>query len=176
MSFRIVGSRLAADLGFLQAHLLDVVSPGGEPHTRLVIRHPGAAAVVLFDGSDVVLVRQYRAPVGGYLIELPAGKLDPGEDPAGAARREAAEETGWEPTSMRHLSSIHTGPGFTDEVVHIYLGTDLRPAPVRPDGPEELDAEVLRVPFSGALDLIDQGHITDAKTVSGLLLAREVLK
>ena len=176
MTFRVVGSRLAADYDFIQVHFLDLESDVGESFSRLVIRHPGAAAIVLYENGEVVLVRQYRAPIGGYLTEIPAGKLDGGEDPMEAARREAAEETGWEPTTIRPLASIHTGPGFTDEIVHLFLGTDLVEAPASPDGPEERDAEVLRVPLNDVANLIDQGHITDSKTVSGLLLAREVLR
>lgn len=155
--------------------MLEVSSADGETFSRLVIRHPGAAAIVLYDSGDVILVRQYRAPIGGYLTEIPAGKLDADEDPMEAARREAAEETGWMPQALTHLASIHTGPGFTDEVVHLYLGLDLQESNQAPDGPEERDAQVLRVPLTDALDLIDQGQISDSKTVSGLLLARKVL-
>lgn len=176
MTFRVVASRLAADYDFIQVHMLDLASDDGDRFTRLAIRHPGAAAIVLYDDGDVVLVRQYRAPIGAYLTEIPAGKLDSGEDPMEAARREAAEETGWKPTTVRHLASIYTGPGFTDEIVHLFLGTDLVEVPASPDGPEENDAEVLRVPLGDIVNLIDQGHITDSKTVSGLLLAREVLE
>ena len=165
-----------ADLVFVHAELLDLISDEGESFTRLVIRHPGAAAIVLYDNGEVVLVRQYRAPLGDYLVEIPAGKLDDDEDPETAARREAAEETGWEPRTVRHLASIHTGPGFTDEVVHLYLGTDLVETTPHPDGPEERDADVLRVPLTDVPDLIDQGHITDSKSVSALLLAKEVLR
>lgn len=176
MTFRVVGSRLAADLDFVQAHVLDVETEAGDRFARLVIRHPGAAAVVLYQAGEVILLRQYRAPIDGYLTEIPAGKLDGDEDPAEAARREAAEETGWEPQTLRHLASIETGPGFTDEVIHLYLGTDLVEATARPDGPEERDAEIVRVRLTDVPDLIDQGHISDSKTVSGLLLAREVLR
>ena len=175
MSFEVVGSRLEADLDFLRAESVEVVAADGERFRRLVVRHPGAAAIVLVDGRDVILIRQYRAPIDQYLLEIPAGKLDGGEDPEEAARREAAEETGWEPAVLHRLASIHTGPGFTDEVIHLYLGTDLVESTARPDGPEERDAEVVRVRLVAAVDLIDQGHITDSKTVSGLLLAREVL-
>lgn len=172
MTFRIVGSRLAADLDFVTAEMLHVESSTGESFERLVIRHPGAAAVVLATSAEVVLIRQFRAAIGDWLLEIPAGKLDPGEDPTTAAAREAGEETGWHPRSMAHLASIHTGPGFTDEVVHLYLGRELVEAKPRPDGPEERHAEVVRVPFAEAFDLIDQGVITDAKSVAGLLLAK----
>jgi len=175
LTFRIVGSRLKADLDFLVAETLDVEGPDGELHQRLVVRHPGAAAVVLAESDEVVLVRQYRSAVDRHLLEIPAGKLDPGEDPEAAAIREAAEETGFRPTVMQHLASIHTGPGFTDEVIHLYLGTELEEAVAQPDGPEEQDAEILRVPLSEVTDLIDQGAITDSKTIAGLLLAKEVL-
>ena len=175
MTFRIVGSRPKADLDFLVAETVDVEAPDGAIHERLVVRHPGASAVVLVDEDSVVLVRQYRAPIDRHLLEIPAGKLDPGEDPEAAAIREAAEESGYRPTVMRHLTSIHTGPGFTDEVIHIYLGTELEVVPITPDGPEELDAEILWVPLADVTDLIDQGAITDAKTIAGLLVAKEVL-
>ena len=176
MTFRVVGTRLTADYDFIQVHMLEVASNDGDVFTRLAIRHPGAAAIVLYEAGEVVLVRQYRAPIGDYLAEIPAGKLDGGEDPMEAARREAGEETGWEPATIRPLASIHTGPGFTDEIVHLFLGTDLVSVAADPDGPEERDAEVVRVPLKDIVNLIDQGHITDSKTVSGLLLAREVLR
>ncbi len=175
MTFRIVGSRHKADLDFLVAETLEVEAPDGGLHERLVVRHPGAAAVVLVEAGDVILVRQYRAPVDTYLLEIPAGKLDLGEDPEVAAVREAAEETGFRPAVLRHLSDVHTGPGFTDEVIHLYLGTELSETTIQPDGPEEHDAEILRVSLAEAVDLIDQGAITDSKTIIGLLLAKEVL-
>lgn len=176
MTFRIIGSRVAAELDFVTAEMLEVESASGETFERLVIRHPGASAIVLATDNEIVLLRQYRPPVGEWMLEIPAGKLDPGEDPEATAVREAAEETGFRPSRVTRLASIHTGPGFTDEVVHLFLGRDLVEAEARPDGPEERAAEIVTLPFSEAFDLIDRGSITDAKSVAGLLLAKEVLR
>ena len=175
MTFRIVERRHRADLDFLFAEDLEIKGPDGATHHRIVVRHPGASAVVLVDGDDVIMVRQYRAAVDREMLEIPAGKLDAGEDPESAAVREAVEETGHKPTVVQHLTSMHTGPGFTDEVVHIYLGTNLEREPNDPHGPEERAAEILRVALADVSDLIDQGSITDAKTIAGLLVAKEAL-
>ena len=138
-------------------------------------------AIVALDGEDrVALVRQWRVPADGTLLEIPAGGLDilddgSKEDPAVAAPRELEEETGLRAGTWRHLTTFYTAPGFTDEVMHLYLATDLEPA--HPDGrlgPDEDERLVVSwVPWQDAVAAAERGDIRDAKSIVGLFwLAR----
>lgn len=139
---------------------------------RIAVRHPGAVAVVPMDGDEVILIEQYRSPLGKALIEIPAGKLDvEGEPPEAAAHRELIEEVGVSADSLIELVTTATAPGFTDEEITIYLATELRSAAAAPTGVEESAALIHRLPIGTALDMIDDGRITDAKTIVGLHLA-----
>ena len=151
--------------------------PSGATGIREVVRHPGGAVVVpLLGDGRVVLVRQLRYPFGRHLLELPAGKLGPGEDPAVAAGRELTEETGWVAGSLEKLTSIYTSPGFCDEELHIFLGRDLRESP---DGHKREEGEysmtLHMMTLEEAVDLVIRGEIRDAKTIAGLLLAERRL-
>jgi ADP-ribose pyrophosphatase len=148
----------------------EVALPGGKHATLESIRHPGAAAVVPFlSDGQVVLIRQYRHAAGGYLIEIPAGKLDAGEAPERCALREVEEETGYAPGRIDLLGSILTTPGFTDEVIWLYEAHDLKFVQQRLEADEVI--ETLLLPFSEAVARVRRGEIRDAKTVSALLLA-----
>jgi ADP-ribose pyrophosphatase len=147
-----------------------VTLPNGRTTTLEMIRHPGAAAVIPFlDPQTILLVRQYRHAAGGFLLEVPAGKLDPGEAPERCARRETEEETGFRPGRLEKLGAILTTPGFTDEVIHLYAGFDLTRAESALEFDECLTVETR--PFAEALALVERGEIQDAKTMSALLLA-----
>lgn len=162
--------------GFSTVRTDTVAMPDGSRSEREVVEHTSAVAVVpLFDDGTVVLLRQYRHPVGDHLLEIPAGILDvDGEDEADAARRELAEETGLQAGSLQHLTTFHNSAGWTDESTHVYLGRDLSDGD-RPEGfvpeAEEADMEVVRLPLDEAVAAVVRGEITDAKTVVGLLLA-----
>ncbi|HSM52164.1 MAG TPA: NUDIX hydrolase [Thermoanaerobaculia bacterium] len=144
--------------------------PRGSECELEMIRHSGAAAVVpLTAEGDVVLVRQYRHATDGWLLEVPAGKLDPGESPEACARRETAEETGLAAGALVSLGWIWTTPGFTDERIWLYLARDLRPAAQDLQGDEELD--VVRLPFAEAVAMATDGRLTDGKSVCALLRA-----
>ncbi len=148
----------------------EVALPGGKHATLESIRHPGAAAVVPFlSDGQVVLIRQYRHAAGGYLIEIPAGKLDAGEAPERCALREVEEETGYAPGQIDLLGSILTTPGFTDEVIWLYEAHDLKFVQQRLEADEVI--ETLIMPFDEAVTRVRRGEIRDAKTVSALLLA-----
>jgi ADP-ribose pyrophosphatase len=143
----------------------------GEEVTREVVAHPGAVAIVACDELHVWLVRQPREVVGEQaLLEIPAGKLDvDGEDPLEAARRELAEEIGKAAERWEHVKAIYTSPGFTDELIHVYVATDLRDVP-RPEVEEDERIEIVAWPLARLGEAI--GACTDAKSLVGLLLLR----
>ena len=118
------------------------------------------------DDGTVVLIRQFRHAAGGFIYEIPAGKLHPGEDPLRCAARELEEEVGYRASSFELLSSIFTAPGFADEVIHVYKATGLTKGRQQLDRDEVLD--VSEMPLSDAMDKIEDGTIRDAKTIVGL--------
>ena len=153
--------------------------PNGSVGELEMIRHPGASAVVPFlsdpggEDPELLLIRQYRYAAEQYLYEIPAGRLDAGEEPATCARRELREETGCEAASVEHLFTMYTTPGFTDEKIHVFMAVGL----TRGEDSREADEfiEVERVPFTEALAMIDRGEIADGKSVSGLLRVARLL-
>lgn len=145
--------------------------PNGHQLDLEIIRHPGAAAVVpIHDDGTVTLVHQYRHAAGGMIYEVPAGKLEPGEDPMVCAERELAEEVQLKVGTLTHMSTIYTTPGFTDEQIHLYKATDLTPTDdAHPEDSEYI--KVVRYSASEALEMIRQGQIIDGKTICALFLA-----
>jgi len=144
-----------------------VTLPNGLTVNLEVVRHPGAAAVVpLKDDGTVFLIRQFRHAAGGFIYEIPAGKLNPGEDPAACAARELEEEIGYRAGKLELLSSIFTAPGFTDEVIHVYKATGLTTGRQQLDRDEVLD--VIEMPLQEAMRMIETGAIRDAKSIVGL--------
>ncbi|HXX62725.1 MAG TPA: NUDIX hydrolase [Bacteroidota bacterium] len=151
--------------------------PSGAQAVREIARHPGGAATVpLTDDGRVLLVRQMRFPLGRFITEIPAGKLSPGEDPAQAAARELAEETGYDARRMEKLAAVYTSPGFCDELLHLYLGRGLV---ARPEGPRREEGEqsmtLESVPLADAVQNALNGTYQDAKTILGLLLTERLL-
>lgn len=140
-----------------------------------VVRHPGGCAILPFlsdpAGADpqILLIRQYRYAVGGYIYEVPAGRLDPGEDPKDTAVRELKEETGCTAEKIEHLTTVYTAPGFTDEQIFIYMAIGLTRGESATEDDEFL--EVLTVNLSRALQMIQQGEIRDAKSIVAILYA-----
>jgi 8-oxo-dGTP pyrophosphatase MutT (NUDIX family) len=169
--FRIVGERSAWTGRRIEVAVADIEGPDGSHHEREVVHHPGAVAVApVHDDGTVTLVRQYRAAIDADLWEVPAGLRDvEGEPTDETARRELAEEAGLEATRLDLLVTFHNSPGFSDEAVTVYLATGLSEVPDDRQGIEEEHMVVERVPLAEALGMVDDGRITDAKTVIALL-------
>lgn len=147
-----------------------VVLPNGAESTREIIEHPGAVAVVpIANDGRIVLVRQYRYPIGQVMLEIPAGKLDQGEQPDACARRELAEETGYIAEELTKMTSIYTTPGFTDEIIHIYVAKNLTMTEQHPDEDEFINVELFTK--SQLKEMIANGTICDAKSLIGLFMA-----
>lgn len=136
---------------------------------REVVRHSGGVGVLAIDGeNNVLFVRQFRYPYGETLWELPAGKLEPGEDPAACGARELEEETGLRPGSMRLLAELYPSPGYLDERLYVYEAGKLAPAAQNLDENEFLT--VIRVPYKQAIEMCQNGEIKDAKTICALMM------
>lgn len=149
---------------------VDTVRESGRTHVRETVRHPGSAVVIpVFDDGTVSFVRQYRHPTVRYLLEAPAGKLDPGETPEEAAARELEEELGFVAGRMEKLSEFFVSPGFCEEKMWVYLATDLTETKQRLEDDEII--EIVRIPIAQALSMITTGEIEDAKTIIGIMLA-----
>lgn len=164
--------RLSGEVAFagniIKVHTDQVLLPNGKEASREVARHPGASVIVPMPDADTVLLEwQFRYAHNRHLLEFPAGKLDPGEDPETAAKRELLEETGYIAESWTPLLISETTPGFSDEKAHIYLAKDLQYEghPGEPD--EFLTTE--KISLQRALQLVESGEITDAKTVLAIL-------
>lgn len=147
----------------------EVLLTNGNKATRDLVLHPGAVAILAVnDQSELILVRQYRYAVGEVLYEIPAGKLEKGEDPLKAAQRELSEETGFRAASWQHLNTFYTVPGFCNEKMYLYLAQDLIAEEAHPDEDEIIAYE--KVPLPEALQKIQSGEIKDAKSLVGILM------
>lgn len=152
---------------FLDFRLDRVLLPNGGSATREYLHHPGAvAAVPLLDNGEIVMVKQFRYPTGMVLLEIPAGKLEPGETPENCVRRELIEEIGYEAGSIIHLISVWTTPGFTDEIIHLYLAKDLKPCAGNLDSDEFL--EVVRMEKDELFNMMNSNTLMDGKTALAL--------
>ncbi|HXZ93420.1 MAG TPA: NUDIX hydrolase [Burkholderiales bacterium] len=153
----------------------DVVRlPDGSRSVREYVRHPGAVVMVaLFDDGRVLLERQFRYPHGRDFIELPAGKLEPGEPHLETAKRELLEETGYVAADWRRLGVLHPSVGYTDEAIELFLAKGLTKQEARLDDGEFL--EVLELPLVEAIAMVRDGRITDAKSIAGLLWVKSFL-
>jgi ADP-ribose pyrophosphatase len=169
-SFEIVDRRTVARGSLVELEELKVRSESGDQFTRDVVRHPGGVAILAIEAGQVWLIRQHRVAVGGEIDEIPAGTLD-GDDPdhESAARRELLEELGATAGRLDRLATMAPSPGYTSEVIEIFLAEDLEFGERSPDGEEEQHATVFSMPVVEALDSIDRGELTDAKTLVALL-------
>lgn len=144
------------------------VAPSGQEHMRRIIHHPGAVVILpVLDDGRICLIDNYRIAAGQALIELPAGTLEPPEEPLAAAHRELAEETGYRAGRMELLTAFYASPGILDEKMSLYLATELRPGPTALAAGEEIAVRL--TPWDEALAMLRDGRIQDAKTLAGLL-------
>ena len=148
----------------------DAELPDGKPCKREVVDHAGGASVLYVREGKVLLVRQFRYPYIEETLEIPAGKLNPGEDPAQTAARELAEETGWQPASVEHMFTIYPTPGYSAEKIYIYRAHGVREGQVHPDEDEFVTAAFY--PIDEVLSMIEKGEIKDAKTIIAVMSLR----
>lgn len=142
--------------------------PSGRKTKREIVEHGQCVAIVAIDAQEnVILVRQFRKPVEGSLLEVPAGGVDPGEEPSDCARRELEEETGYSAQNLAYLGGFYTSPGFCTEYMHLFLATGLEPGEQAPEADETI--EVIHIPLVKIPELITSGEICDAKSITGLL-------
>lgn len=159
----------------IKVESLTVTMPNGKNATRDLVSHPGASVVLpLNEKDELYMVRQFRKPLEMVSLELPAGKLDPGEDPQTCAERELKEETGLAAGKIVHLVSIHTTPGFSNEVIHLYAATNLKEGDSNADEDEFITTE--KIPVKELADMVLKGAITDAKSIIGILLAEKIVR
>ena len=141
--------------------------PNGAEKTRIILEHPGAAAVVaLLPDGKIIMVRQYRQAAGKVTLEIPAGKLDEGETPETCITRELMEETGYRTRKLTHLRSYYPSVGISSEIIHVYLAEDLHP--VESSGGDEIALEPVILPLSKVIEMIESGEILDSKTIIGI--------
>lgn len=172
MTFRILGRETVGAGGLVALESVDLSTPDGEVVRRDVVRHPGGVAVVAVDRlGRVWFVRQYRVAVDASILEIPAGTLDrPDEDPVDAVRRELSEELGATADSITPLGAMLPSPGYTDELIALYLAEGIVGGERTPDGVEEHHAEIVRLGAEDVLRMLDEGSFTDGKTQLALAL------
>ena len=170
-AFRVVGERSAWAGRRIAVALVEVEGPDGARHEREIVHHPGAVGIApVHDDGTITLVRQYRAALDDEVWEIPAGLRDVDGEPTDlTAGRELAEEVGLRADRLDHLVTFHNSPGFSDEAVVVYVASGLHEVPDDRQSPEEQHMVVARVPLDDALAMVDDGRITDAKSVIALL-------
>jgi ADP-ribose pyrophosphatase len=161
---KTVASTPIYDGKIIKVKVDDVKLPNGKIAKREIVNHPGAVAVMaITEDNKMIMVRQFRKPLERILVEIPAGKLEPGENPEACAGRELQEETGYTCATLRHQASFYTSPGFADEIVHLYRAEGIIAGEAKPD--EDEFVELLHVTLDEAHKLIADGDIRDAKTI-----------
>ena len=167
MPERTVNSRRAFTGRLLSLRVDEVELESGTRATREVVEHPGAVAILAWDGERLAAVRQWRQAAGAEMLEIPAGTLEPGEEPLLAAQRELAEECELAAERWVEGPAFYTAPGFSTELLTLFLATELRPVDAAPPDDEALERSWLTLP--DALAAIDDGRIRDAKSLVGIL-------
>lgn len=170
----VLSSKVVYDGPLFRVHHDKIVEPGGRTNERDVIRHNGSVVILAIDNSKnkrdpwIVMERQYRHAANQHLWELPAGKIDAGEEPIDGAKRELAEETGYRAKKWRPLVEYYASPGFLGETMKVFLAEGLEPGEARPEEDEEIEFRLVKL--SEVLKMIDKGAIHDGKTLTSVLL------
>lgn len=167
---KTLNSQMVYDGRIVKVYKDDVELADGHKSFREVVRHSGGVVIIAFkDKNTILLVKQYRYPIAKTVLELPAGKLEKGEDPFEAAKRELEEETGYCANKWTDLGYINTSPGFSDERLYLYLAQDLEFTQCHPDEGEIIQA--FEYKYEDVLEMIENGEINDAKTICGIMRA-----
>ena len=165
---KIEDSKVVYEGVFINVERLTVTLPDGRKGERDVVRHPGAVAVLaLNDNGDILMERQYRVPIDQVIYEIPAGKVDPDEDPTASAQRELQEETGYTAGEILRVGEIILAAGYSDEIIEIFIARDLTLGESRMDEDEFLEHEF--IPKEKVLQMIKTGEIKDSKTICAML-------
>jgi len=165
---KTLSSRLIYEGRAVKLRVDTIKMPDGRETTREIVEHSDCVAVVVIDADDnVLLVEQFREPVEKALLEIPAGGIDPGEDPVTTVCRELREETGYLPRKVERLGGFYSAPGYSSEYLYLYLATDLTSSPLHAEDTENI--KLVRVPIAQITSLIASGSICDAKSIAGLL-------
>ncbi len=173
-----LSSRLIYEGQVVKLRVDTVKMPDGRETTREIVEYSDCVAIIAIDADDnVLLVKQFRKPVEKVLLEIPAGGIDPGEDPVTTVSRELREETGYLPRKVERLGGFYSAPGYSSEYLYLYLATDLTSSPLYAEDTDSI--RLVRVPVAQISSLITSGSICDAKSIAGLLTflgnrAREV--
>lgn len=168
MHERVINSRRIYDGTIIAVRVDTVELADGRRSQREVVEHGQAVAIVpVLDNGRIVMVRQYRLPVGRVMVELPAGSLDPEETPESAAQRELQEETGYRAERLHRLGGFYVAPGYCTEYIHVYAAFGLSESRLAADEDEVIEVDAL--PLDHLLTRMDTGEIEDAKTICGLL-------
>jgi len=172
---KTLSSRLIYSGRAVRLRIDTVQMPSGRETTREIVEHSDCVVVVALDADDnVLLVNQYRKAIEKELLEIPAGGIEPGEDPVAAVQREMREETGFLPRKIERLGGFYSTPGYCTEYLYLYLATDLKPSPLEAEDTESIN--VVWVPLKEILGLIASGKICDSKSIAGLLAYLEYRK
>ena len=172
---KTLSSKLIYDGRAVKLRVDTVQMPGGRETTREIVEHSDCVAIVAIDADDnVLLVNQFRKPVEKELLEIPAGGIEPDEDPVATVRRELREETGYLPRKVERIGGFYSTPGYCTEYLHLYLATDLTPSPLYAEDTENI--RLTRVPVSQIPGLIASDSICDAKSIAGLSIFLEYQK
>lgn len=172
---KTLSSQLIYDGRTVKLRVDTVQIASGRKTTREIVEHTDCVAIVAIDADgNVLLVNQFRKPVEKELLEIPAGGIDPGEDPETTVRRELREETGYLPRRLERLGGFYSAPGYSSEYLYLYLATDLIPSPLHAEDTDSI--KLVRVPITQIPGLIDSGNICDAKSIAGLLTYLEYQK